>query len=118
MTPERAVERCTGEIARWLGLDAGVLAPGKRADVVVLDPTALDDRVEEVHTERIAELDGFERLVRRNDDAVTLVLVGGERAVEGGKPTAELGKKRLGSVLRRVSDARAADVSARAPARV
>lgn len=36
MSLERAVHRLTGEQAAWLGLDAGCLAVGKRADLVVL----------------------------------------------------------------------------------
>ncbi len=104
MSVERAVHRCTGEIGQWLGLDAGVLAVGKRADVVV-DPAAIDDRVEEVHLQPMPELGGFERLVRRNDDAVSLVLVAGEVAVQGGCPTPAVGTVKLGGVLRRGVDA-------------
>src|SRR5207237_2625642 len=44
MSLERAVYRLTGEIADWLGLDAGTLAPGRRPDPVVVDPEALRDR--------------------------------------------------------------------------
>src|SRR5437762_11212805 len=37
MSPQRAIERVTGEPARWFNLDAGVLRVGAAADVVVLD---------------------------------------------------------------------------------
>src|SRR5690606_7063432 len=37
MSPERAVHRLTGEIADFLGIDAGRLAVGARADVAVVD---------------------------------------------------------------------------------
>lgn len=47
------------------------------------------------------ELGGFERLVRRNDDAVPLVVIGGDIAVERGRPVAGLGQTRFGRVLRR-----------------
>jgi N-acyl-D-aspartate/D-glutamate deacylase len=105
MTPERAIQRCTSEIAEWLALDAGVLAVGRRADVVVLNPDAIDDRVEEIHEASVPELGDVSRLVRRNDDAVELVLINGRAAVEKGTPTSTLGREKLGRVLRRrVSD--------------
>ncbi|WVM88433.1 hypothetical protein UMZ34_20145 [Halopseudomonas pachastrellae] len=44
MDMERAVHRLTGEQARWLGIDAGTLRVGDRADVVVIDPAKLDAR--------------------------------------------------------------------------
>jgi N-acyl-D-aspartate/D-glutamate deacylase len=100
MTVGRAVHRLTGEIGGWLGLDAGVLRVGGRADLVVVDPAALDERLEEVHLAPTPGFDGLERLVRRNDDAVPAVLIGGEVAVRRGVPTAVLGRRKLGSVLR------------------
>ncbi len=107
MTVERAVHRCTGEIAAWLGIDAGVLRPGARADIVVLDPAAIDDRVEETTLAPMPELGGFERLVRRNAAAVPLVLIAGRRAVVAGVPTTALGQERMGRVLRRRDASRA-----------
>jgi len=101
LTIEQAVWRCSGEIADWLGLDAGVLREGGRADVVVIDPAGLDDRLEEAVLAPMPALGGFERLVRRNDAAVPLVLIGGAVAVEAGQPVAALGSTRLGRVLRR-----------------
>jgi N-acyl-D-aspartate/D-glutamate deacylase len=38
MTRERAVHRLTGELADYLGIDAGHLEVGRRADLVVVDP--------------------------------------------------------------------------------
>jgi N-acyl-D-aspartate/D-glutamate deacylase len=107
------VWRCTGEIADWLGLDAGRLREGARADVVVVDPAGLDDRLEEAVLAPMPELGGFERLVRRNDAAVPLVLIGGAVAVESGRPTAALGTTRLGRVLRRREPTTAAPGSMR-----
>jgi N-acyl-D-aspartate/D-glutamate deacylase len=103
MTPERAIQRCTSEIADWLGLDAGVLAVGRRADVVVLNPEAIDDRVEDIHEATVPELGGVMRLVRRNDDAVELVLINGKAALEKGAPTSSLGREKMGRVLRKTS---------------
>ncbi len=103
MSVERAVHRLTGEIADWLGIDAGAIAIGRRADVVVLDPTGLDGALEEFHEADVPEFGGLRRLVRRNDRAVDAVLVAGRVAVESGRPVPELGRERgFGRVLRAV----------------
>jgi N-acyl-D-aspartate/D-glutamate deacylase len=100
MTVERAVERLTGEIGGWLGLDAGILEEGRRADVVVIDPAGVDDHVERVEEAEIENFGGFRRLVRRNDRAVSAVLVNGRLAVEDGRVLPEVGRERgFGRVL-------------------
>ncbi len=96
---ERAVHRLTGEIADYLGLDAGRIAPGRRADVSIVDPAGLTDDVEGIHEAPVEGLDGLQRLVRRNDDAVRAVLVNGQLAWHGGRPAPTLGRSRLGRVL-------------------
>jgi N-acyl-D-aspartate/D-glutamate deacylase len=84
MSIERAVERLTSEIARWFDIDAGVLEPGKRADLVVIDPRGLDARLDVAHEEALPEFGGLKRMVRRNDAAVRAVLVNGRVAAENG----------------------------------
>src|SRR5262249_2684724 len=104
MTAERAVHKLTGEPAAWLGLDAGVLAPGRRADLVVLDPAGLTEEVDAAVEAEMKETGGFIRLVRRNDGAVRRVLVNGRTAVAGGKPVEAVGRERgFGRVLRRAA---------------
>jgi N-acyl-D-aspartate/D-glutamate deacylase len=100
MSIERAVHRVTGEIAEWLGLDAGTIALGKRADVVVLDPDALDDELDKAVEAPMECFAGFSRMVRRNDRAVKLVMVGGQVAFSDGARSDVLGKQKLGRVLR------------------
>ncbi len=100
MPIERAIHRVTGEIADWLAVDAGKLARGSRADVTVLDPTALDERLDQTELSPMDFFEGYERLVRRNDAAVRHVFVGGREAITNGTPTSALGRERLGSVLR------------------
>ncbi|MBS2015669.1 MAG: amidohydrolase family protein [Deltaproteobacteria bacterium] len=100
MTTGRAIHRLTGEIADWLGIDAGHLAEGRRADVVVIDPKGLDARADAIHEEAIPGFGDLSRLVRRNEGAVRAVLVGGARVVADGVPTAILGAERTGTVLR------------------
>jgi N-acyl-D-aspartate/D-glutamate deacylase len=103
MPLERAVHRLTGEIADWLGLDAGTLAPGRRADLVVIDPDGLDERVDLAVEAPMEFFGGFVRLVRRNDRAVREVLVHGRSAIRDGAPLPELGSARgYGSVLRAI----------------
>lgn len=100
MSVGAAVRRLTAEIADC-GLDAGTIAKGRRADVVLLDPEALDDRVDAVEEAPIDAYGGFVRLVRRNDDAVRGVWVDGRRAVAAGAPLAAVGRERgFGTVLR------------------
>ena len=98
---EKAVWRLTGEIADWLDVDAGHLRPGDRADLVVIDPEALDARLDVYHEAPMDGLDGLVRMVNRSDGAVRGVLVNGRVAFEGGKFEAELGRERgFGQFLR------------------
>lgn len=93
MSIERAVHRCTGEIGAWLGLDAGRLAVGSRADVVVVDPAKLDE-VDTMVEAPMPEFGGHVRMVRRNDGAVPLVVVSGRVAVRAGVLAPEVGRER------------------------
>ena len=98
MPLERAVHRLTGELADWHGLDAGHLREGARADVVVIDPARLDDRVEQLRFAPFPGLDGFERLVNEGD-AVRQVLIAGQLVVDDGVPLPRLGHTRTGRFL-------------------
>jgi N-acyl-D-aspartate/D-glutamate deacylase len=91
MTVEAAVHRLTGEIADFLRVDAGHLAVGRRADLVVIDPERLDSAVEEITEEDMVGFEGLRRLVRRNDDTVRAVLVNGRVAWESGSLADDLG---------------------------
>src|SRR5690606_5016683 len=74
MSLERAVWRVTGEQADWLGVDAGHIRAGDRADIVVLNPAAFDQDLNAVHW---AEMENFDlqRLVNRNPGLVEHVLI-------------------------------------------
>ncbi|NYG55376.1 amidohydrolase family protein [Nocardioides perillae] len=100
LTLERAVHRLTGELADWYSLDAGHLRQGDRADLVVVDPAALDDRLDAYAEAPVPAYDGLPRMVNRNDAAVPSVLVAGEHVVVDGVPTALLGEQRTGRFLR------------------
>lgn len=98
MPIERAVHRLTGELADWFGLDAGVLAEGRRADLLVLDPSKLDDTVEQVKLAPFPTMPSFERLVN-GGEAVRHVLIAGHHVVADAQPSAELGQRRTGTFL-------------------
>ncbi|MFN7149535.1 MAG: N-acyl-D-amino-acid deacylase family protein [Microthrixaceae bacterium] len=76
----RAVHRLTGELAHFLGIEAGLLRVGARADLVVIDPEALDGRVDEVDEAPMPGIDSVRRLVNRGDGPVRAVLVNGRVA--------------------------------------
>ncbi|MCI0572823.1 MAG: amidohydrolase family protein [Myxococcaceae bacterium] len=101
MPVERAVHRLTAEIADWLGLDAGTLAVGRRADVVVVNPEKLGPELDVAQEAPMPEFGGFVRMVNQDGGAVDAVLINGRVAVQGGVALPELGKARgFGRVLR------------------
>ncbi|KUH68919.1 hypothetical protein AU184_08500 [Mycolicibacterium novocastrense] len=100
MTVEHAVHRLTGELADWYSLDAGHLRVGDRADVAVIDPAHLDESLDAYAEETVDQYGGLSRMVNRNDDAVTAVLVAGRTVVRDGVPTELVGTVRTGSFLR------------------
>ncbi|RAV11700.1 hypothetical protein DQP55_13355 [Mycolicibacterium sp. GF69] len=100
MTVEHAVHRLTGELADWYRLDAGHLRLGDRADVVIVDPTHLDDTLDRYAEERVEQYGGLSRMVNRNDDTVSAVFVGGRAVFLDGEPTDLVGNRRTGRFLR------------------
>ena len=100
MTVEQAVHRLTGELADWYNIDAGHLRIGDRADVVILDPEHLDERLDEYAEAPVPQYANLPRMVNRNDAAVNVVLIGGRTVVRDGVPTEVLGTQRTGRFLR------------------
>lgn len=92
MSMEKAIWRMTGEQAEWLGVKAGTLRLGDRADVVVIDPSGFDNNLEAVSW---ANMDGFdlERLVNRNPGLVSDVVINGQVAVRNEQVQASLGSE-------------------------
>ncbi|MBE7159810.1 MAG: amidohydrolase family protein [Williamsia herbipolensis] len=108
LTVEQAVHRLTGELADFYDIDAGHLRVGDRADLVVVNPAALDERLEEYHESPVEAFGGLPRMVNRNDGAIDAVLVGGETVVRDGVPTDVVGAERTGHFLRAGRRTRAA----------
>lgn len=104
MTRERAVHRLTGEIADYLGIDAGHLEVGSRADIVVVDPEVLDARLDDISEEEMVGMPGLQRLVRRHDACVPTVLINGRVAWHDGALAPGFGHRQgYGSVLRAIA---------------
>ena len=100
----RAVHRVTAELADYLGIEAGRLRVGDRADLVVIDPAALDERLDEVAEEPMPSMPDLRRLVNRGDGAVRAVLVNGRLAWDGSRAQRADGfgdDPDFGTVLRR-----------------
>lgn len=93
MPIEKAIWRLTGELADWLNVDAGHLRTGDRADLVVIDPTALDARLAAYHEAPMEGMGGLVRMVNRSDGAVRTVLVNGRVAFDEGSFSPSLGRE-------------------------
>ena len=59
-------------------MDAGHLAEGRRADIVVVDPAGLNADLDAYHEAPVEAFGGLSRMVRRNDDAVRATILGGQ----------------------------------------
>ena len=92
MSLEQAVHRLTGEQADWLGIDAGYIRVGDRADLVVLDPAGLRQNLEQEHWDEMQGF-GIPRMVCRNPGCVSHVLINGKLAVDDEQITPELGRQ-------------------------
>ncbi|HCP53247.1 MULTISPECIES: N-acyl-D-glutamate amidohydrolase [Pseudomonas] len=93
MSTARGVHRVSGELGDWLGIDAGHIRVGDRADVVIINPEGLTEAVDEF-TEAPMDVLGLQRVVKRNDDAVEATIINGRVAYRRGSEfVAELGKE-------------------------
>ena len=97
---ERAVHRLTGQPGQWFGLDAGHLEVGSRADITVINPLGLDESLDDYHEAPVQEMNGVNRIVRRNDKAVTATIIGGKIAFREGVFVDTFGQERFGRFLR------------------
>ncbi len=107
MPIEHAVYRLTKEPANFLGIDAGDISVGKRADLIIVDPSRLDsdlnsDPVEDYHP----MFGGSYRLVKRSGKVVQHVFINGTEAYCNNGQVyfhADLGKKKVfGKLLKSI----------------
>ncbi|RDI52729.1 N-acyl-D-amino-acid deacylase family protein [Nocardia mexicana] len=100
---ERAVHRLTGELAQWYGLDTGRIAPGARADIAIFDPAGFDGSSAAYREAPMPGAPGVQRMVNRNDGAVTATIVNGVPVYEKGEFADGFGETlRAGTFLRAV----------------
>lgn len=101
MPIEKIIYRMTKMAADWLGLDAGELTVGKRADVTIIDPSKLQTNLGAPIKDYDPRLEGAYRLVKRSDGVVKHVLVGGQEVFsEKEGLSKDLGQKKFGQLLR------------------
>ncbi len=98
------IMRLTSEPAAFIGVDAGRLEEGARADITVIDPEALEAYDSEQHSRFIWRDDyEHEQMVNRSEGVVSAVMVGGGLVWTGQHFTDAAGRTRLGRALRHTS---------------
>lgn len=100
MPIETAIWRLTGELGEWFDIDAGRLYEGARADLVIIDPSALDESLANYQEAPMEAFGGLQRMVNRGA-AVDAVLINGRIAFQQGEFASDLGQARgYGQFLR------------------
>ena len=98
------VRRLTAEPADFIGVDAGTIEVGDRADITLIDPDALAAYDSEANSRFIWREDyEHEQMVNRSDGVVAGVFVGGEQVWDGLRFTQAAGTRTLGRALRHKS---------------
>ena len=97
----KTVSRLTREPAEFLGVETGTLALGAVADLILIDPGALSRHDEDKGRTMIyrEELE-HNQMLNRSDGVVTHVWVAGQVAMNEQGLNPELGKKKMGKLLR------------------
>jgi N-acyl-D-aspartate/D-glutamate deacylase len=95
---ETAVHKLTGLSAEWLGLQTGTLTVQSIADVIVLDPNALQKNLGDPIA--LEDSNTGYRLVKRSPGVIQHVLIGGQMAFSQGDFVPEFGKQKFGRLLR------------------
>lgn len=94
------VKRLTRDAAALFDIDAGSIAEGAQADLVLIDPEALSQHDGEKNTIRIwRETLGNDQLVNRSDGVVRRVFIRGEEVWDGAGFLPPFEAKKLGRVL-------------------
>lgn len=101
MSIGKAIHKMTKELADWYLLpNIGSLEVGKQADITIIDPNYLNEEILDLQEAAMPGLPDYQRIVRRNDNAVPYVFINGVMAWRKGEKTVVLGIKKLGKVLR------------------
>jgi cytosine/adenosine deaminase-related metal-dependent hydrolase len=75
-----------------LGIDAGKIRQGDRADLVVINPNCFDQNLEQVSWAEMENF-GLQRLVNRNPGLVEHVFINGKLAVDNEQVVEALGRE-------------------------
>ncbi|KAA5800951.1 amidohydrolase family protein [Alkalicaulis satelles] len=98
------IRRLTREPAEFIGVDAGRLEEGARADIAIIDPRALQAYDSEASSRFVWREDyEHEQMVNRSDGVVRAVLVSGVQVWDGAGFTEAAGRQTLGRALRHKS---------------
>lgn len=98
--PETAISRVTGEPAQWFRLDTGTIKIGAKADIVIINPNALNQPISPQIEVFDPVLDGEPRMVKRgSEEIIQSVYISGIKVIDQGKVTRSLGKQQLGTIL-------------------
>lgn len=104
MSMEKCIWRLTKEQGDWFNLDCGSLAKGKIADLVLIDPTKFNNISEDVELGEIEEFENYERLVNRNENVISRVMIGGKTIFENEEFVSDYGKsKKYGRFLEKAN---------------
>ena len=96
------VARLTRVPAEFWGVEriVGSIEPGRQADVILIDPTALSTYDSDAHTIfEYREVVAAEQMLNRSDGVVTDVWIAGTHAWRDSKATEHLGTTRMGRAL-------------------
>jgi len=100
-TVARMVQRLTSEPAEIFGLDVGSLEIGAQADMVLINPDALDNwQPDQTRKLEYREIFGHEQMVNRPEGIVDSVFIKGVMAWTDGAAQSALGRETLGRALR------------------
>ena len=100
-TVARMVQRLTSEPAEIFGLDVGSLEIGAQADMVLINPDALDNwQPDQTRKLEYREIFGHEQMVNRPEGIVDSVFIKGVMAWTDGAAQSALGRDTLGRALR------------------
>ena len=98
------VKRLTKDPADLFGVDRGTIYEGDIADLILVDPKQLALYDGEANIERIYRQEyQHDQLVNRSNGVVPLVMIGGQIAWQNDDFQPELGKQKMGELLKPVS---------------
>lgn len=99
---EKAIYRLTKMPAEWLGIDAGIIQKGHRADICIIDPDKLQTHLSEEPIEDYHPmLQGAFRYVKRSDGVVAHVWVNGQEVFSAELGfISNIGKRKYGQLLK------------------